>query len=130
MDAHDIATLISLAMTIPALFGCLGVVWLWHESAWRAWKSEHKTETHWFILGVTVAFAGSFIDNTYWALAWYADFYELPSRDALFHHGVYSNTIFRQGCTAFAAYCHIRAAVVSTSLQFRLWITFSWLLGS
>ena len=126
---RDVATVISLSLTVPAVMGCLGVVWLWHDAAMKAWRTQHKTEMHWFVLGVSASFVGALVDNIYWGAAWNADYFNSMTRDALFSNGVYSNLVFRQGCTVFAAYCHVRAAVATDSRAFRLFITSSWIAG-
>lgn len=126
---HNAFTALSLALTVPTLFGCIGVVWLWSHSALKAWRLSHKTETHWFVIGVAAGFIGSVVDNTYWGLAWLAEFYDHPARDWLFRNGVYPNTVFRQCATTFAAFCHIRAAVDSNSVGFKVMLLVSWLVG-
>lgn len=126
---RDIFTVISLSLSVPAIAGCMGVVWLWHDAAMKAWRLTHKTEMHWFIMGVAASFCGSLGDNVYWGVAWTADYFNHEYRDAIFRNGVYSNTIFRQACTLFAAYCHIRAAVSTNSRPFKVFITASWASG-
>lgn len=128
-ELRDMASLTSLALTVPTLCGCFGVVWLWHRSAWRAWSAQHKTETHYFIIGVVIGFAGSMFDNAYWFVAWYADYAHLDIRDELFRNGAYPNVLFRQIATATAAAFHIRAAVASSSIMFRVWVLGAWLAG-
>lgn len=129
MDSQGIASVVSLATTIPTILGCIGVVWLWHNSAWAAWTDRHKTETQWFILGVAVGFIGAAFDNIYWGVAWTAHYYQHEYTQAIFDGGVYSNVVFRQLATAFAAFCHIRAAVETDSRQFRVWILVPWALA-
>ena len=68
-----------------------------------------------FSADVVGGFAGSAIDNAYWFLPWTASF---VGETAIFHQltefGVYFNVFFRQGLGIFAAYCHIRAAEMSS----------------
>lgn len=126
MNIYNLFTAASLALTVPALFGCAAVVYLWSKSALRAWRAAHKSETNWFVIGVTIGFIGSLFDNLYWFVAWTADYYQLPVRDWLFRNGVYSNTLFRQVATILAALCHVRAAVETDSRPFRWLIGLSW----
>lgn len=122
---HDFATIFSLSLTMPTVLGCLYVIWLWYAPALRAWRTKHREETNWLILGVVVGFIGSFGDNLYWGYAWTSHFYGWPATQQVFDSGVYSNVFFRQVCTVFAAYCHIRAAIATTSTAFRALMCFS-----
>lgn len=126
---REAVTLLSLALTVPAVMGCIGVILLWKDSAVDALQQQERLALHWFILGVTVGFLGSLVDNVYWGIAWTADYLGHSSRDAWFYNGVYPNLIFRQACLSFAAYCHIRAAVATTHISFKVWVTFSWFAG-
>lgn len=117
--AHRAVTLASLALTPATIIAAAVVVFLWWGSAKRAFWISHKSEVQWFVLGVTIGFIGSMVDNIYWGLAWAADYTGHESRDALFRYGVYSNTPFRQICTIGAAVCHIKAAVDTDSHLFR-----------
>ena len=127
---HDIATALSLSLTITTVLGCLGVLYLWRESAWNAWKRSHKKEIDWFVLGVAIGFLGALVDNIYWAIGWTADFLQLHStRDFFFENGVYPNVFFRQFLTSAAAACHVRAAVASESLVFRFVVLGGWAAG-
>lgn len=126
---NKFSTLLSLAMTPSALIGCVGVVYLWWAGALSAYHEIHKKELHWFILGVVLGFMGSFFDNSYWAITWTAHYFGHASTEFWFENGVYSNIIFRQGCTIAAAFCHIRAAVESHSIHFRVLVALSWLSG-
>ena len=112
--------LISLALTPATLIACAMVVWLWADSALLALYTRHKSSADWFVLGVIINFIGDFADNLYWGLAWLADYRQHISRDTMFELGVYSNTPFRQVCTVVAAFCHIAAAMKTTSKTFRL----------
>jgi hypothetical protein len=126
---RDIATIISLSLTVPTVAGCIAVLFLWGNSALKAYRRSHKTETDWFILGVFVGFLGGAIDNSYWGLAWSADFTHHYSKNILFENGVYPNVFFRQICGAIAAACHVRAAVETDSLIFRTSIVLPWFFG-
>jgi len=111
---HDTFTLISLALTPLTIAACFAVVLIWRSAAYKAYKKKIKVDIDWFILGVVVGFLGSAFDNLYWGIAWTADYLRIDSKDELFKAGVYSNTFFRQLCTALAATCHIKAALELT----------------
>jgi len=113
MDIHDLAEITSLVLTTPTIFLSVAVVWLWAPSAVRAVRAGLASGDDWFILGVTLGFVGSSVDNLYWSLPWTASFLSHPWADPLFESGVYINVPFRQGFGICAAYCHLRAAEVS-----------------
>lgn len=115
MSIHRIAEMISLIMTIPTVLLAVSVVYLWLPAARRALKADSRDAHQWFILGVVGGFAGSAVDNAYWFLPWSASFIgEAELFQTLTGAGVYFNVVFRQGLGIFAAYCHIRAAEMST----------------
>ena len=124
---HDV-TLISLALTPATILAAAIVVALWWKPTKKAIFVTHKKDVQWFMVGVFASFIGSIVDNLYWGLAWTADYYDHPIKEALFKYGVYPNTIFRQGCTLVAAYCHIRAAAVSDSKSFKGFVLGVWVL--
>ena len=113
MDSQNkLAEFISLILTIPTVvFGAM-VVALWGKTAFRLKIGRTKlNSTQWFVLGVTVGFLGSVIDNIYWGIAWGAEFLGHDSASFWFSNGVYSNIPFRQIAGTIAAYCHIKSAV-------------------
>ena len=121
MSIHSLAEMISLIMTIPTVLLAVSVVYLWLPAARKALKADNRDAHQWFILGVVGGFAGSAIDNAYWFLPWTASFI---GEAAIFHQltefGVYFNVFFRQGLGIFAAYCHIRAAEMSSIKQVQI----------
>lgn len=104
---HEIVTLFSLWLTPMTIIACGFVVYKFYEGFKKSIKIEQKTDLQWFIIGIVIGFVGDFSDNLYWGLAWTADYLQLASRDALFDSGVYSNSIFRQGCGFVSALCHL-----------------------
>lgn len=126
---RDIVTVASMGLTFTTIIACMGVLYLWWEAAWRAWKASHRTEVNWFVLGVVIGFGGGIVDNVYWGFAWFAELVSHPYRDALFDNGVYANLIFRQLATIAAAVCHIRAAISTDSYRFRAIVFGGWALG-
>ena len=115
MNIHRIAEMISLIMTIPTVLLAISVVYLWLPAARAALKADSRDAHQWFILGVVGGFLGSAIDNLYWFMPWTASFMgESAIFSQLTDSGVYFNVFFRQGLGIFAAYCHIKAAEMSS----------------
>jgi len=118
MNIHRIAEMISLIMTIPTVLLAISVVYLWLPAARAALKADSRDAHQWFILGVVGGFLGSAIDNLYWFMPWTASFIgESAIFSQLTDSGVYFNVFFRQGLGIFAAYCHIKAAEMSSIKQ-------------
>jgi len=102
-------------MTIPTVMLAAAVVYLWLPAARAALKSDSRDAHQWFILGVVGGFIGSAIDNLYWFMPWTASFVgETAIFSQLTEFGVYFNVFFRQGLGIFAAFCHIKAAEMSS----------------
>ena len=102
-------------MTIPTVLLAAAVVYLWLPAARAALKSDSRDAHQWFILGVVGGFIGSAIDNLYWFMPWTASFIgETAIFSQLTEFGVYFNVFFRQGLGIFAAFCHIKAAEMSS----------------
>ena len=115
MNIHQLAEMISLIMTIPTVLLAAAVVYLWLPAARAALKEDSRDAHQWFILGVVGGFLGSAIDNSYWFMPWTASFMgETEIFGQLTDFGVYFNVFFRQGLGIFAAYCHIKAAEMSS----------------
>ena len=114
MDLTDAIEWVSLLLTIPTLFLCVAVLWMYGSEARIAARviasGEIPSRTNLLILGIVIGFAGSFLDNLYWGAAWFAEAVNSPYRDALFDHGVWSNLPFRQGTGIIAGACHVWAA--------------------
>lgn len=116
LKTQHVAELISLGLTVPTLVLSAAVVYYWSASIHRA----PKTANEWFITGVVVGFLGAFLDNTYWFLPWTASFLELDAKEELINAGVYFNIFFRQGLGTYAAYCHLKAAELSSEKSFKV----------
>ena len=112
---HHIAETLSLIMTIPTVLLAVSVVYLWLPAARVALKADNRDAHQWFILGVVGGFVGSAVDNSYWFIPWTASFVgETAIFGQLTEFGVYFNVFFRQGLGIFAAFCHIKAAEMSS----------------
>jgi len=122
---HDVFTLLSLGLTPLTIISCFVVVALWYKSALRSYRKDEREDIDWFIIGVVIGFVGSSVDNMYWGVAWSADFVRSDSAAEIFKGGVYSNTFFRQACTAIAALCHIKAASEMRMSVVKLLLMFS-----
>ena len=121
MNIHQLAEMISLIMTIPTVLLAAAVVYLWLPAARAALKEDSRDAHQWFILGVVGGFIGSAIDNSYWFMPWTASFMgETAIFGQLTEFGVYFNVFFRQGLGIFAAFCHIKAAEMSSIKQVQI----------
>ncbi len=109
-----IAELFSLGMTIPTVVLAFAVVYTWLPSARETWKREQKTGQDWFILGVAIGFCGAILDNLYWFVPWTASYMEHQATSQLINAGVFFNIFFRQGLGIVAAYCHLKAAELTS----------------
>ena len=87
------------------------VLLVWGSSAFDAIRKKKKDAMDWFVLGVFLGFLGAIGDNLYWSIPWSLEFIDHPQADFFMSHGVFPNTIFRQGLGTIAAYCHIRSAI-------------------
>ena len=110
---QDLAELASLGLTVPTVVLSFMVVSLFGGPAIKAAriKPADRTAVQWFSLGVAIGFAGSVVDNFFWAIAWAAAYTESPTAASLFSNGVYLNIPFRQLAGITAAYCHCRCAI-------------------
>ena len=102
---------ISLALSIPAIFLALGVIDVFKIS----FSIKPKNEYEWLILGIVIGFIGTCADNFYWFWWWISNFLNIfeAERAVLLKYGVFTNIFFRQACTIIAAYCHLRGAVTA-----------------
>lgn len=120
MNLQDIAELISLGLTFPTVVLAFAVVYMWMPSARNAWLNTGKTGQDWFVMGVAIGFIGAALDNIYWFMPWTASFIGDPAFQTLTNAGVFFNIFFRQGLGIAAAYCHLRAAEVSSTKPLKI----------
>lgn len=110
MTIQELVEATSLALTVPALLVCAGVVFKWRERAFAGMREVPRQAVSWFAIGVFLHFATSFVDNLYWGITWYAKTTDHPSWRTWFEYGAWSNIPFRQLGTGIAGYCHLKAA--------------------
>lgn len=125
MTSHEIAELVSLGLTVPTIALSLYVVFHWRKAALK-FRASTATPLDWFVLGVTIGFIGSSLDNLYWSIPWTLKFIGSPHADTWMANGVFYNIPFRQIFGGVAAYCHVRAAyatagIAATSTRILLW---------
>ena len=86
------------------------MAWIWGSKIrFDFWSKNFKAE-NWFILGVTIHFAGTLLDNAYWGIAWQESYLETEGAENWFKFGVVPNVANRQAATFLAAMCHLQAA--------------------
>lgn len=120
MNLQNIAELISLGLTFPTVVLAFAVIYTWLPSARDAWRNTDKTGKDWFLLGVAIGFVGASLDNIYWFMPWTAAYMGHDAFQTLTNAGVFFNIFFRQGLGIAAAYCHLKAAEVSSAKQLKI----------
>lgn len=112
----DIAKMLSLFLTFPAIILSLFVVFVWVKQAVKSFKNTEKLAVDWLIMGVCVGFLGSVLDNAYWGIAWSLRYIESDYADLWFDTGVFFNIFFRQIACIVSAYCHIKSFQVARQI--------------
>lgn len=108
----ELTELASLALTGPTLLICALVVFCYAGDASRRIVSKKDDPVSWLLAGICLSFAGSFFDNLYWGVAWFASYMRLDAKELLFDHGVVANVFFRQGAKIAAGFLHLTAATI------------------
>lgn len=116
MTIRETFEIVSLGLTPVMLSLSIIVVCLWGSRAIKSVGSGQMKEIDWLILGIVISFIGKFGDNLWWGFAWHASHTGSDSKWWWFNNGVFSNTIFRQGCGIVAAICHLQAALTVRNL--------------
>ena len=115
---YNIIQLISLGLSVVALYIIFGLLQAWHGPAKAALRvhNPNKQSSDWIILGIYLSFAGQFIDITYWQIGWSSYYINSDSHltRVLFEYGTIPNIFFRQGIGIAAAILHLIAANMST----------------
>lgn len=114
IDFYRNAELVSLFLTNSSIymFACLLI--LWTAATWKILErgSALRTASDLMILGVSISYLGSLLDNVYWASAWTASYKNLAIKNVLFKNGVLANIPFRNIPGIISSFLHIRAFYV------------------
>lgn len=108
---QELAELISLALTAPAVILSCVVLYLFCSQAGKALFTQNKSAVQWFAMGIFIGFLGSVLDNVYWSIPWSLDYLNNDNASYFFQRGAYFNIFFRQIAGIAAGYCHIRCAL-------------------
>ena len=113
-NLQQIAELLSLGLTFPTVILAGAVVYMWFPSAREALLKETRSGQDWFVMGVAIGFVGAMLDNIYWFIPWTASYIGHPAFVDLTNAGVFFNVFMRQGLGILAAYCHLKAAELTS----------------
>lgn len=100
---------ISLALTFITLQLCGEAIYTWFSEAKKFFRGGREPWL-WAGAGVFIHFTASFLDNTYWGIAWSLQYAENAAAESWFNYGAWVNIPFRQIGTAVAGFCYIKAA--------------------
>lgn len=109
-SSQKVAEIVSMGLTPVVVILSVAVVAVFSRSAVKAIKKHEKEATDWLILGVSLGFVGSILDNLYWSIPWSLHFLGNPLCTFFQEMGVFVNVVVRQLLGMTAAYCHLRAA--------------------
>lgn len=104
----QLADILTVALSLPAIIMCLAVIRHWLPQARRALR-ERRDAADWLILGVTVSFAGVTVNMAWWAAYWLTRVKNLYVQDFLLEWGSIVNLFTRQGAVLAASYLHLKA---------------------
>lgn len=115
---QDIVEFWSLTLTIPTLALSSWVIIVFGKESWNTALSlvrygVRPSSAQMLVLGITVGFIGAFLDNSYWGLAWSADFFGSDYRATLFQFGAWANIPFRQAAGIAAGTLHLWSHIQS-----------------
>lgn len=119
-DIHELTNLVSLGLTIPTVTLAIAVVYMWSPAAKDKLFKSNKEAKDWFILGVCLGFLGASIHGLYWFTYWLLDYFEINYYSTLKDYGPTINILSRQGLGMLAAYCHLRAALITKKRNTRV----------
>lgn len=119
-NIHELTNLMSLGLTIPTITLAIAVVYMWVPAAKDNLLKSTKDPEDWFIVGVCAGFLGASIHGLYWFTYWLLDYFSISYTTTLREYGPIMNIISRQGLGMFAAYCHIRAAILTKKRNTRV----------
>ena len=111
---REIAEVVSLGGSIPAMALSILVLCCWLSATWEALKTQIASwkHYHWMIVGVFVGFFGGTGDSAFWFIPWTASFLEIEQTGKMIEFGVFPNIVLRQMADAVSAYCHVRSAIM------------------
>lgn len=104
----QLADILTVALSLPAVLMCLMVIRHWLPQARRALR-DRRDAADWLILGVTISFAGVAANMAWWAAFWLSRVTGHASQQLFLDAGSSVNLFSRQGAVLAAAYCHLKA---------------------
>jgi hypothetical protein len=114
------AELITLSMTIPTIVLGLGVLHRWGKPAWASFQNHSLDSMGWFIIGVFIAFLGYVLDSLYWCIPLAMSLLGFECSCGKMQELLVYNLMVRQVAGLSSAYCHLKAADMSSSRSGRL----------
>jgi len=118
MTLREKFEVLSLGLTPMTVMLSLSVLVIWGGRALQGLFKREKTDLDWLILGIVISFIGKLGDNMWWGFAWhFAHEGHDQLKDWWFSNGVFSNSMFRQGCGLLSAICHVQAGLTSNKLS-------------
>ena len=106
----DASTVVSLFLTPWTLLMGLLVIYHWGPACIHAIKNKKMDSNNWLILGITIGFIGSVIDNTYWAYFWQLDLNGNDFSKVIQKYGIIINVVFKQCAGIISGMCHVMSA--------------------
>jgi len=101
----------SVALTVPFLFYCLEILYIWWPSVKATFAKETPIDAAGQLArGIWVGFATNFIDNLYWGVTWFLTLIQHPLGVTMMLGGALFNIFFRQMGGIIAAREHVLAA--------------------
>ncbi len=116
---ENLTQLISLGMIFPSLILAIVVVYTWLPSLISTYKTSNPLAHDWFFVGVVFGFLGVIVDNIFWIIPWASAYLQDLGLYTLVPYGVTYNIIFRQFCGVIAAYCHLKAAEITSNSKIK-----------
>lgn len=113
---RDCGSILSLFMTWPLLVAAGYVLYIWGYASATVIPKKQKTQVEWLIIGISIGFVSTILDNVYWTIAWSADFIDHPEAQQIVLNGVIANIFFRQLLGIMAAVCHIHKSLKDKKL--------------
>ena len=106
----EIATIISIALTVPFVCYCLEIMYLWFPTFKASFKESKLSASSRLGRGIITGFTANLLDNIYWMVAWTFVLFHHPIGIVLMMAGSMVNIFFRQTGGIMSAIDHLRAA--------------------